>query len=345
MDKRRITLKDVAEAVGVHVSTASRALDPRTRHLITEDLAERILEAARRLDYRPNSIAYSLRTRRSMTVGVLVPDITNPIFPPIVRGLEDVLVPKGYATLVVNTDADPVKAATYVAMLQGRGVDGLVVANARRRDPTVAELVEERLPLVSVNRTADTDGLWAVVNDDAAGIAALVDHLARFGHRRIAHIAGPQALSTGFARREAFLARTAALGIGAAPELIVQAERFSEEEGARCAGLLLDLAVPPTAIVAGNDLLALGAMRAVEERGLACPGDVSVTGFNDMPFLDRLSPSLTTVRIQSYETGRLAARMILEQIDTPAGERRPRTDVLPVELIIRGSTGPVRKAG
>jgi LacI family transcriptional regulator len=342
MDKRRATLKDVAEAVGVHVSTASRALHPKTRHLITNELAERILAAARTLDYQPNSIAYSLRTRRSMTVGLLVPDITNPIFPPIVRGLEDVLVPRGYATLVVNTDSNPDKAATYIQMLQGRGVDGLVVASAERQDMALAAVIDDHLPLVAVNRKADEPKLWAVVNDEETGIGAIVDHLVALGHRRFAHIAGPQNLSTGFLRRKAFLARIAALGFEWDPRQLVQAARYSEAEGKRACEALLKLEPLATAIVAANDLLALGALRALGERGLSCPGDVSVTGYNDMPFVDRISPPLTTVRIQSYETGRHAAAMILKQIETPAESRKPTTEVLPVELVVRGSTGPAK---
>jgi LacI family transcriptional regulator len=341
MDKRRATLKDVAEAVGVHVSTASRALHPKTRHLITDELAERILAAARTLEYRPNSIAYSLRTRRSMTVGVLVPDITNPIFPPIVRGLEDVLVPRGYATLIVNTDSNPEKEAAYIHMLRGRGVDGLVVASAERRDMALAGVLDDRLPLVAVNRKADEPALWAVVNDEETGIGAIVDHLVALGHRRFAHIAGPQNLSTGFLRRKAFLARIAALGLEWDPRLTVQAQGYSEAEGKRACDALL-AAGGATAIVAANDLLALGALRALGERGLACPGDVSLTGYNDMPFVDRISPPLTTVRIPSYETGRHAAAMILEQIETPAESRKPTIEVLAVELVVRGSTGPAR---
>lgn len=342
MDKRRATLKDVAEAVGVHVSTASRALHPSTRHLITEELAERILAAARTLDYRPNSIAYSLRTRRSMTVGVLVPDITNPIFPPIVRGLEDVLVPRGYATLVVNTDSNPEKEATYIHMLQGRGVDGLVVASAERRDAALAELLDDQLPLVAVNRKTEQPNMWAVVNDEETGIDALVDHLVSLGHKRIAHIAGPQNLSTGFLRRKAFLDRIAALGLEWEPRQMVDAKRYSEAEGKRACDALLKLEPRATAIMAANDLLALGALRSLAEHSLACPEDISVTGYNDMPFVDRLSPPLTTVRIQSYESGRHAAAMILKQIETPAESRRPAVEVLPVELVVRSSTAPAK---
>lgn len=339
-EKRRATLKDVAEAVGVHASTASRALHPSTRHLITDELAEKIVATARALKYRPNSIAYSLRTRRSMTIGVLVPDITNPVFPPIVRGMEDVLVPQGYTALVTNTDGDAAKASAHLQMLRERGVDGFIVASAERQDKGLADIIEERLPLVAVNRMTDHPDASSVVNDEPTGISVLIDHLVALGHRRIAHIAGPQGLSTGHARRKAFEARMAALGL--APALVVPADRFSEAEGWRCGHELLRALSRPTAIMAANDLLALGALRALDDLGLAAPDDVSVTGYNDIPFLDRLTPPLTTVRIQTYEAGRRAATRILEQIKTPVEQRRPAIDVLPVELVRRGSTGAPR---
>jgi LacI family transcriptional regulator, galactose operon repressor len=342
MTRRSATLRDVAERVGVHLSTVSRALDPRTRHLITPELAERILQAAGQLQYRPNAMAYSLRTRRSRSVGVLIPDITNPIFPPIVRGLEDVLAPLHYVTLIVNTDNDPDKAAEAVAKLQSRGVDGLVVACATRHDPMIARLLAEHLPVVVVNRTSDLPGLGGVIHDEARGMAAVVAHLVGLGHRRLGHTAGPDMLSTGAGRLAAFRAALACHGLPKQPSLIVQAAAFTEEEGRRCAGLLLDQPRPPTAIVGGNDLLALGAVQALRARGLGCPDDVSVTGYNDMAFVDRLEPPLTTVRIATYEAGRRAGRLILEQIE---GKASAPVEILPVELIVRGSTGPARPGG
>jgi LacI family transcriptional regulator len=339
MEKRRATLKSVAEAVGVHVSTVSRALDPKTSHLITSELTERITATARELGYRPNAIAYSLRTKRSRTIGVILPDIMNPIFPPIVRGIEDVLVKAGYAALVVNTDHDIEKEAQHVDMLRARGVDGLIVASVELQDYSFAGLAES-LPIVAVNRLGETPGLSAVINDEVAGISAVVDHLAALGHRRIAHIAGPSALSTGAARAAAFRARVAELGLDGDPSLVVEATRFRESEGRRLCEVLL-AGTPPTAIVAGNDLLALGAIEGLHARGLSCPGDISVTGYNDMPFVDRLPPPLTTVRIRSYDTGRRAAEIVLQQIETPVADRRPVFEMLSVELIVRASSGPV----
>ncbi len=339
MAKRNATLRDVAALVGVHLSTVSRALDPRTRHLITAELAERIRAAAGQLEYRPNAMAYSLRTRRSRSIGALIPDITNPIFPPILRGLEDVLAPLHYVTLIVNTDNDPDQAAEAVARLRSRGVDGLVIACAMRHDPMLAQLLADHLPIVVVNRTSDLPGLGGVIHDEAHGMAALVAHLVGLGHRRIAHIAGPGALSTGAGRLAAFRAELARHAVAEAPGTIVQAARFSEQEGERCAELLLAAGRPPTAIVAGNDLLALGGLQALRRHGLRCPDDVSITGYNDMAFVERRAPPLTTGRIATYAAGRRAARLILQQIE---GAAPAPVERLAVELIVRGSTGPAR---
>ncbi len=332
--RTRRTLRDVAEAVGVHVSTVSRALDPRTRSMVNARLAAQILAVAAALDVRPDAIAASLRTRRSRTIGVLLPDITNPIFPPMVRGLEDFLLPRGYVALVINTDNDPVQAAAAVSMLRSRGVEGFVLASATLADPLLAALLAADLPVVAVNRTSALPGLCSITHDDAGGIGMVVAHLLELGHRGIGHIAGPAELSTGSAREQAFDLAMAAGGLLGVKQM---ATRFTEAEGRQRAHQLLDTAPALTAIVAANDLLAVGAMTALAERGLACPGRVSVTGFNDMPLVDRLSPALTTVHIQSHESGRLAAAAVCALIDGTAGAEN---QVLPVRLVVRASTAP-----
>jgi LacI family transcriptional regulator len=338
MARRRTTLKDVAEAVGVHLSTVSRALDPRTRHMITDPLAARILQTADRMGYVPDPIAAGLRTGRTRIIGVVVPDITNPIFPPMVRGIEDVLAPRNYVALVVNTDNDIAAEARAVEMLRGRGTDGIVVASAARQDAPLTKLLADNVPLVAVNRVPENTGIPAVLTDDAAGMTALVDHLAALGHKRIAHLAGPVELSTGWTRLNCFLARVRALGLSDDPALIAQTQRYAEAEGQMHTHRLLEFGARPTAIVAGNDLLALGALTALAARGLRCPEDLSVTGYNDMPLMDRISPPLTTVRIDTYASGRHAAAIVLHQIETGIYPEQ-RTLTLPVHLTIRASTG------
>jgi len=316
-----VTLKDVAAMAGVHPATASRALNPQTRLLVSDDTAHRILAAADSLGYRPNTVARSLRTRRSQTVGVLIPDLTNPLFPPIVRGIEDRLAADGYVALIGNTDSDDERERLVFERMRARHVDGFVFATAHLHSPLLDEALAAELPVVLVNRNAEGYGFPAVSVDNERGMEMAVAHLVSLGHRRIGHIAGPQQVSTGLSRYRGFLAAMAAHGIEVDPALVVQASAFSLEEGDRCCRALLAADSGCTAIAAANDMLAVGCYTALEDVGLACPADISVVGFNDMPFIDRLRPPLTSVSFPHYELGAEAGRLILEQI-RGIGEQR-----------------------
>ena len=333
-----VTLKDVAARARVHPATASRALNPETRLLVREDTAQRVLEAAAELGYRPNTVARSLRTRRSHSVGVLIPDLNNPLFPPIVRGIEDRLAAAGYVALIGNTDGDADRERMLFEQMRARHVDGLVLATVHLGDPLLAESARADLPVVLMNRLAHDYSLPSVSVDNERGIRMAVAHLASLGHTRIAHIAGPQEVSTGLARYRGFIAAMEAHGLAADPELIVTAKSFSIDEGLRCAQLLLTGDRGCTAVAAGNDMLAIGCYAALDEAGLSCPGDVSVIGFNDMPFIDRLRPPLSTIRFPHYQVGTEAAQLLLERI---AGHTGPvKVLFLAPELVVRGSTAP-----
>jgi LacI family transcriptional regulator len=345
MTRRRTTLKDVADATGVHSSTVSRALDPASRHLITPAVAARIEAAAQALGYRPNSIASSLRTRRSMTVGVVVPDITNPVFPPILRGIEDRLAADQYISIMVNSDSDGARESTLIDTLRARGVDGLILASAQRDDPAISRAVEEGIPVVTVNRKVDDPAVSSVTNDEDRGVRLAVRHMVELGHRRIAHVAGPTSLSTGLMRFEAFGRALAEAGLPHDPALIAFSAAFNEGEGARCTEALLAAGHGFSAIVCANDRLAIGAIEALRAAGRRCPDDVSVSGHNDMPFADRITPPLTTVRIQKREAGIQAAAILIAQLATPPDARSAVHVTLPVELVVRASTAaPMRPA-
>ena len=341
--KRRATLKDVARASGVHLSTVSRALNPRTESLLTPEVVERVRKISRELDYSPNAAAHSLRTNRTRTIGIVVPDITNPVFPPIIRGIEDAVAERGYLAIVANTDSRLNKEAEVARLLRARGVDGLIVASVERVDEAISRMSADGLPIVTVNRRIDDPAVSSVVNHEEAGILEVLGHLASLGHRAIAHIAGPQALSTGVERHRAFVTHGRALALDMDPSLIVFAAAFNEDEGAASAEALIQRRTAFTAIVCANDRLAIGAIAALRRHGLDCPSDVSVTGYNDMPLVDRLSPALTTVRIQQHGVGFDAAHLLLEMIETPVNQRRPRHLIRPVSLVVRDSTGLPRK--
>jgi LacI family transcriptional regulator len=332
------TLRDVAEAAGVHAATASRALNPATRGLVNAETARRVMKVAEQLGYRPNPIARGLKTAKSSTVGLVIPDLTNPLFPPIVRGIEDVLEPAGYSGLIVNTDNDPGRERAQIELLRSRQVEGLIVATARVKHPLMEQLHREGVPMVMVNRRSEGVEVPTITPDDAAGVEIAVRHLADLGHTRIAHIAGPTDTSTGVQRARAFRSAVRDLGLAHDDSLVVSAPQWSEEAGADGLRLLLDRGESFTAIVAGNDLIALGCYDVFAERGIDCPTEMSVVGFNDMPFLDKLRPPLATVAIPHQQIGAEAARLLLDAIAEP--DRPPRSVLLPLSLVVRGSTGP-----
>ena len=339
--RRKTTLKDVANAVGVHVSTVSRALDERTRHMITAEVANRIIKVSRELDYSPNAAAYSLRTNRTRLIGVFVPDITNPIFPPIIRGIEDALGRRDYIAIVVNTEGTTARESALINTLRGREIDGMIVASVERQDRAIDKLVEAGIAVVTVNRRVDSAHVSSVVNDEHDGMRRVLTHLISLGHRRIVGIAGPQGFSTGKIRHEAFQHFGKELGVVSDPGTVVFADAFNENEGERCMERLLARDAEFTAVVASNDRLAIGALSVLKRHGLDCPSDVSVTGFNDMYLSDRIDPPLTTVRIQQYQVGFKAAEALLRHIDTADEIVEPVHDVLPVKLIVRQSTAPL----
>ncbi len=336
MPDRPATLRDVAAAARVHPATASRALNPETRLLVSEDTARRVTAAAAKLGYRPNPVARSLRTRRSHTVGVLIPDLNNPLFPPIVRGLEDKLAAAGYVALIGNTDADASRERLIFEQMRARHVDGFVLATATLHDRLLAEVAAADLPVVLMNRLSQDYSFPAVSVDNEQGARMAVSHLARLGHTRIAHIAGPQEASTGVSRLRGFREGMASHGLEVKEDLIAYAGRYTVEDGTRCAGELLAVPGGFTAVAAANDMLAVGCYAALDEAGLQCPDDISVIGFNDMPFIDRLRPPLTTVRFPHYQLGTEAAQLLLERI----GERDGPVKILYLapELVVRGST-------
>jgi len=338
MPGRPATLRDVAAAAGVHPATASRALNPETHLLVSEETARRVADAAARLGYRPNPVARSLRTRRSFTVGVLIPDLNNPLFPPMVRGLEDRLAAHGYVALLGNTDSDDIRERMVFDQMRARHVDGYVLATATSHNEVLAEAAAAEIPVVLMNRTAQDLPFPSVSVDNEQGARAALTHLVKLGHTRIAYIAGPQDTSTGLARLRGFHEGMRSHGLTPDESLISYANAYSVQEGLRCCQELLARGGGFTAIAAANDMVAIGCYAAFDDAGLRCPEDISVIGFNDMPFVDRLHPPLSSIRFPHYQLGTEAAQLLLERI---SGTDKPvKILFLAPELVVRGSTAP-----
>ncbi len=332
----RVKLVDVARAAGVHAATASRALNPAARSEVSRRTVRRVELAAARLGYVPNTLARGLRTSRSYVAALVIPDITNPLFPPIVRGAQQVLSEAGFTLVLTDTNNDPATERAQVASMRAHGVDGFIVATARWDDPLLDELAEAKVPVVLVNRQTSGSALPYVGGDGSRGIELCVDHLADLGHRRIVHLAGPSDTSTGRERAGAFrqAMRARKLSLTSA---VVECGAFTEDAGEVAARRLISSQRTFTAIVAGNDLLALGALAALADAGMQCPRDISVTGFDDLTFMDKLTPALTTVRVPLSDMGALGARMLLEWVEHRQARHLAQT-LLPVELIVRATT-------
>jgi LacI family transcriptional regulator len=329
-------LKGLAEILGVHPSTVGRVMDPQTRHMVGEEVRLRVLKEAARYGYQPNKLAAAMRTGRSKLVGVMLPDITNPVFPPIVLGIEDELRKQGYVVLMSNAGDDKAQQRYVVDQLLGRQVDALILATATRDDPVITHCLQAGVAAVTVNRNEDAGRVSSVVNDEAQGMRLAVEHLAALGHRRIVHLVGPQNVSTGHLRKMGFEEACAALGLGATSG-VIDCLAYTREAGKAACDQALERYPELTAIVAGNDLVAIGCYDSLRAHGLRCPEDVSVIGHNDMPFIDAVSPPLTTIRIALHEMGVQAAQLILRRLEEgAAGVVEVR---LKPEIVIRGSTG------
>jgi len=332
----RVTIRDVAVHALVNASTVSRVLNPVTRSLIGDEVAHRVLASAKTLGYRQNSAASALRGGKSRVIGVLLPDIENPVFPPIVRGIEAQLATEGFSVLIANAVGSPKDQERALEQMFSRQVDGLVLATAARQDSLVRRCILEGVPVVLVNRAEEGGHVPEVVNDDFLSMKLAVEHLVSLGHKRIAHISGPANLATGFSRIEGFQVATHQYRLTEAP--IIESAEFTREAGKVACIRLLKEDTNVTAIVAANDLIALGCYDALADLGLNCPADISIIGHNDMPLVDMLNPPLTTIRIQHREMGRQAARLLLEKLSSPGAA--PIRITLPPELKVRQSTAP-----
>jgi LacI family transcriptional regulator len=335
---QRVKLADVARAAGVHPGTASRALNPLTRDQVSRETCRRVTRAAQRLGYVPNTIARGLRTARSYIVAMVVPDVTNPLFPPMVRGAEQVLSGAGYTLVLTDTDNDAATERRQVEQLRARGVDGFIIATARWDDPVLADLAAGHIPAVLVNRNTASARLPYIGADERTGIMLAVDHLVALGHRRIAYVGGPQDTSTGRERAAAFRQAVRGHGLPSGRNQVRACTAYTEAAGAVAARALLASSHEYTAVLAGNDLIAFGVLGELAKVGISCPDQMSVIGFNDLPLVDKLTPPLTTVRLPLADMGGTAARVLLTEIDATVPNGHVAQSLLGVELAVRGTT-------
>ncbi|MGP3919574.1 LacI family DNA-binding transcriptional regulator [Nonomuraea sp. 10N515B] len=334
-------IKDVAAQAGVSVATVSRVLNDNPS--VTEETRNRVHDAMAALNYRPNAVARSLRTEATRTLGLIIGDILNPFFSELARAVEDEAREAGYTVIMGNADERPDQQDHYVRTLMEQRVDGLLICPTAEVTPLVEEVSLGERPLVFLDRTLSGVEVPSVRADGSTAIAELVAHLRGLGHRRIAFVSGPSTLSTGRERTEAFLRAAAEHGLEV-PEEYVRVGDFRAGSGRRITAELLDLAEPPQAIFLGDNLMTLGALDEVRERGLDIPGDVALASFDDVPWFNHINPRITAISQPTAELGRRAVRLILDAL-----HGRPTDSVvLPATLVVRescGETGPGKEDG
>jgi len=334
--RRSVTLRDVAAAASVHVATASRALDSQTAHPVSPETRARVKRVAEELGYRHHMMARGLRRGFSSTVGVVVADLGNPYTAPVLRGLQNRLEGADYMALVTETRDDSQVLERAVGHLLARQVDGLVVLAVRSGDLGRVLDWDSRVPVVLAVRGLPGSGVPAVTHDDLGGGRLAATHLAELGHRRVVQLPGPPDMQPFLDRYDGFAEAAASLGLEASA--VAPASRPVFEEGRRLMGLALEGGDLATAVFAHNDAIAMGAVRALRDAGLGCPGDVSVIGYNDVPMADCFDPPLTTIRLNGGEIGRQAAEAVLAVIHglpIPGGGQPE-----PAELVVRASAAP-----
>jgi LacI family transcriptional regulator len=335
-----VTLKNVAERAGVDVSTASRALSTDRSSLVNPATRRRVVEAAEILGYRANLQASSLRRGRTGTVGVIVADLSNPFIGPVLRGIANALGSRNLLPIMTETRDSSDELDEVCNKLLAQRVDGLIITAGRNQDRSLLKRVAHEVPTVLAVRHLLGSGIAAITHDDVAGGRLAADHLLSLGHTRVAQLIGPSDISSFEGRATGF--REAVTAAGATCVDIESSARLPTQEAGTllCDELLQRGGQLPTAVFAHNDTIAIGALGAFRDRGITCPDDISIVGYNDVPLTDQINPPLTTIHLPGYDLGRLAAELMVNMID--GAEATTNAIVLAPELIVRASTARPR---
>lgn len=326
-------IEDVAREAGVSTATVSRVLSGKP--YVSEDLRKRVLDAVQTLSYRPSRVARSLRVQRSNILGLIVSDVQNPFFTTVARAVEDVAYQHQFSVFLCNTDEDPEKEALYIDLMLAEHVAGVIVTPSSSTSKAYRHLVDADVPVVALDRRVEGGDIDTVVVDNVSGAYEAVAHLIAEGHRRIGAVLGTRVSTTGEERYRGYARALEAHGIPLDSALVRSGVgrtgigyEFTQE--------LLALANPPTALFVGNNLLTIGALRAIQERGLRIPVDIALASFDETDWMYFVRPALTVVAQPTYELGQIAAEMLLRRLDDKHAP--PQEVVLRPTLLIRDSS-------
>jgi LacI family transcriptional regulator, galactose operon repressor len=327
------TIQEVARAAGVSTATVSRVLSGRAE--VSSELKERVRRAVRDLDYRPNAVARSLRRRGTTVWGVIIPDIGNPFFTALVRGIEDIAHEEGFSLVLCNSDENLAKERRYVEVALDEQMAGVIVSAASEGDSDLGPLLTRGVPVVAVDRRLERSEVDTVLVDNTSGAYLGARHLFETGCHRVACITGPTRTTTASERLEGYVRAVHEQGLQVDDDA-VRRENFKEDGGYAGTVALLDSRNPPDGLFVTNNLMTVGAMSALAERGVKVPEDVALVGFDTIPWAALTRPRLTTVTQPTYQMGREAGRALATRIRGDAGPAR--TIVLTPTLEIRESS-------
>jgi LacI family transcriptional regulator len=328
------TSHDVAAKAGVSVATVSRVLN-NSPH-VSPTVRRKVLRVVKTLNFQPNRTAQRLRAKQSKVIGLIISDIQNPFFTSVVRGIEDIAYANGYSLVLCNSDEDPAKEKLYIAVMRAEAVAGVILASTSESNPLVIELLDHQIPVIAIDRHIKNRKIDSALVANTQGAYAAVSHLIDLGHRCIGFIGLPLTRTPG---KERFVGYQNALrehGSSVSRQLVRIAN--AKQQGGHDAALeLLKYQPNITALFVANNLMTLGALDAIRERGLKIPDNISIVGFDDMPWAALLQPPLTVVAQPTYELGQKAAELLLERLKNPT---KPVSNVqLNTTLIVRGSSG------
>ncbi|MBN1314498.1 MAG: LacI family DNA-binding transcriptional regulator [Anaerolineales bacterium] len=327
-----VRISDVARRANVSVATVSRVLTKKTP--VSEELSERVMQAVKELGYQPSRVAQSLRKKTSSILGLIISDIQNPFFTSLVRAVEDAAYQYNYGIFLCNSDEDIEKESFYIDLLIAEQVSGVVISPSQERNNPSKKLLDAGIPVVSVDRRMLDLEVDTVVIDNVESSRALVNHLIEDGHRQIGAILGSDNITTGRERRLGYSAALKDHGILPVEEYVLTGQP-KKEFGFDCTNRLIDLENPPTAIFAGNNLIAMGALMAIQSRGMVIPDEIALVAFDDLDWTALVRPAITVVKQPTYRLGASATDLLLRRIED---EDRPIAEVvLKPPLCIRQS--------
>ncbi|RLE11988.1 LacI family transcriptional regulator [Candidatus Aerophobetes bacterium] len=342
MKKKVISIDDIAKRAGVAKSTVSRILSGKGQ--FSEKTRSKVLRIAKKLNYKPNPIAKSLRSRTTKAIGLMLPNVTYPFYPEVIRGVEDVAFKNGYIVILCDTNESKKKESMYFEIFENRWIDGIIYAGITgepEEEEHIYAALKKKLPIVFIDREVEGHFTCTIMIDNEKAAFDATKYCLELGHRRIGFIRGVSREKKEikiFTRRfEGYRKALFDYGLEIDPELIVEGD-LTLESGVVAAKKLLERRVSFTAIFASNDLMAIGAMRELQRRGYRIPGDVSIIGLDDIPLASLVNPSLTTVAQPKYEIGVEATKLLLKRIENPQVPKRKI--VLDTELVVRQSTAP-----